>query len=70
MMNVNDKNQKVMMYTMNGMFVLLFNSFPAGLNLYYVVYNFLNYIQQQRGGNSSFLKKIKALLKKQENEPV
>jgi YidC/Oxa1 family membrane protein insertase len=38
---------KVMMYSMNGMFVLLFNSFPAGLNLYYVVYNLLNYLQQR-----------------------
>ena len=42
------KQNKVMLYTMNGMFVLLFNSFPAGLNLYYVVYNLLNYFQQRR----------------------
>ena len=39
---------KVMMYSMNGMFVFLFNSFPAGLNLYYVVYNLLNYLQQRK----------------------
>ncbi|MAV64624.1 MAG: hypothetical protein CMG00_05485 [Candidatus Marinimicrobia bacterium] len=38
---------KVMLYSMNGMFVFLFNSFPAGLNLYYVVYNVLNYLQQK-----------------------
>ena len=42
------QQNKVMLYTMNGMFVLLFNSFPAGLNLYYVVYNILNYFQQRR----------------------
>ena len=42
------QQNKVMLYTMNGMFVLLFNSFPAGLNLYYVVYNLLNYFQQRR----------------------
>ena len=32
---------KIMLYAMNGMFIILFNSFPAGLNLYYVVYNIL-----------------------------
>ena len=26
---------------------LLFNTFPSGLNLYYAVYNILNYIQQK-----------------------
>ena len=42
------QQNKAMLYTMNGMFVLLFNSFPAGLNLYYVVYNILNYLQQRK----------------------
>tara|TARA_Y100000590_G_scaffold418584_1_gene519499 strand:- start:1122 stop:2816 length:1695 start_codon:yes stop_codon:yes gene_type:complete len=42
-----DKNQKPMMYMMSAFFFLLFNSFPSGLNLYYTVYNLLNY-QQQR----------------------
>ena len=42
------QQSKVMLYSMNGMFVLLFNSFPAGLNLYYVVYNLLNYFQQRK----------------------
>ena len=42
------QQNKIMLYTMNGMFVFLFNSFPAGLNLYYVVYNILNYFQQRR----------------------
>ena len=42
-----DKNQKPMMYMMSGFFFLLFNSFPSGLNLYYTIYNFLNYFQQK-----------------------
>jgi len=36
------------MYIMNGFFVLLFNTFPSGLNLYYTVYNILNFIQQRK----------------------
>ena len=42
-----DSKQKPMMYMMSVFFFLLFNSFPSGLNLYYMVYNLLNY-QQQR----------------------
>ena len=42
-----DKNTKPMMYMMTGFFFILFNSFPSGLNLYYTVYNFLNYFQQK-----------------------
>ena len=42
-----DKSQKPMMYMMSAFFFLLFNSFPSGLNLYYTVYNFLNYFQQK-----------------------
>ena len=57
------------MYTMNGMFVILFNSFPAGLNLYYVVYNILNYLQQRTTSeekkSSSFFSKIKEFIQKQ-----
>ena len=42
-----DKSQKPMMYIMSAFFFLLFNSFPSGLNLYYTVYNLLNYQQQK-----------------------
>jgi len=42
-----DKSQKPVMYFMNGFFVLLFNSFPAGLNLYYTTYNLLSFFQQR-----------------------
>jgi len=42
-----DPAQKPMMYAMNGFFKLIFNGFPAGLNLYYTVYNLLNYYQQK-----------------------
>jgi YidC/Oxa1 family membrane protein insertase len=68
MANMEGQN-KIMMYTMNGMFVILFNSFPAGLNLYYVVYNVLNYLQQRTTSKeskpASFFSKIKALIQKQ-----
>ena len=42
-----DKQQKPMMYMMSAFFFLIFNSFPSGLNLYYLVYNILNYLQQR-----------------------
>jgi len=42
-----DKKQKPMMFIMSIFFFLLFNKFSAGLNLYYAVYNILNYIQQR-----------------------
>ncbi len=42
-----DKKQKPMMYIMSAFFFLIFNSFPSGLNLYYLVYNILNYLQQR-----------------------
>ena len=42
-----DPAQKPMMYIMNVFFVLLFNQFPSGLNLYYTTYNILNYFQQR-----------------------
>ena len=41
-----DKSQKPMMYFMNGFFILMFNSFPSGLTLYYTIFNFLSYQQQ------------------------
>ena len=41
-------SQKIMMYFMNAFFILLFNSFPSGLNLYYTMYNILNFIQQKQ----------------------
>ena len=46
-MSTMDPAQKPMMYAMNGFFILIFNGFPAGLNLYYTVYNLLNYYQQK-----------------------
>ena len=39
--------QKYMMYFMSAFFFLIFNSFPSGLNLYYLIYNVLNYLQQK-----------------------
>ena len=46
-MSTMDPKQKPFMYIMSGFFYLIFNSFPSGLNLYYVVYNILNYMQQK-----------------------
>tara|TARA_Y100000814_G_C12059321_1_gene308947 strand:- start:124 stop:546 length:423 start_codon:yes stop_codon:yes gene_type:complete len=43
-----DKSQKPLMYIMTAFFFLLFNQFPAGLNLYYTIYNVLNYFQQKQ----------------------
>ena len=42
-----DPAQKPLMYIFNGFFVLLFNSFPSGLNLYYTTYNILSILQQR-----------------------
>lgn len=42
-----DSSQKPVMYIMNGFFILLFNSFPSGLNLYYTTYNLLSFFQQK-----------------------
>ena len=54
-----ENQNKALLYGMNGMFVLLFNSFPAGLNLYYVFYNLLNYLHQRDSSkNLSSLKSI------------
>jgi YidC/Oxa1 family membrane protein insertase len=39
--------QKPMMYMMTGMFFLIFNTFPSGLNLYYAFSNFLAILQQR-----------------------
>ena len=41
-----DPRQKMMAYFMPIFFVLLFNSFPSGLNLYYTLFNLFTIIQQ------------------------
>ena len=66
MANMEGQN-KVMMYGMNGMFIFLFNGFPAALNLYYVVYNLLNYLQQRKkdDGGGSLFSKAKGFFKNQ-----
>ncbi len=45
-MTVTDPKQKALVYIMPVMMTLLFFSFPAGLNLYYFVFNLLSIIQQ------------------------
>jgi len=39
--------QKFMSYFMTGFFLLLFNQFPSGLNLYYTLFNVLTILQQK-----------------------
>jgi YidC/Oxa1 family membrane protein insertase len=46
-MSVTDPKQKAMIYFMPIFFTLLFNSFPAGLNLYYALFNILSIIHQK-----------------------
>lgn len=44
--SVKDPRQKSMVYMMPILFTLMFNGFPAGLNLYYFVFNLLSIAQQ------------------------
>lgn len=45
-MSVTDPKQKAMIYIMPVLFILLFNSFPSGLNLYYFMFNLFSIAQQ------------------------
>jgi len=45
-MTITDPNQKMMIYIMPVMFTFMFSSFPAGLNLYYLMFNLLGILQQ------------------------
>jgi YidC/Oxa1 family membrane protein insertase len=51
-MQSTEGSQKTFMYFMNGFFILIFNSFPSGLTLYYTVFNLLSYQQQLSIKNS------------------
>jgi YidC/Oxa1 family membrane protein insertase len=46
-MSVTDPKQKAMVYMMPIFFILLFNTFPSGLNLYYALFNVLSILQQK-----------------------
>ncbi|MCE1189135.1 MAG: membrane protein insertase YidC [Ignavibacteria bacterium] len=45
-MTMKDPNQKAMVYIMPVMFTIIFMNFPAGLNLYYFIFNLLSIAQQ------------------------
>lgn len=45
-MSVKDPRQKMMVWMMPILLTLMFNAFPAGLNLYYFVFNLLSIAQQ------------------------
>ena len=44
--SITDPNQKAMIYIMPPMLTMIFMSFPAGLNLYYTMFNLLSIGQQ------------------------
>lgn len=46
-MSITDPKQKAMVYLMPVFFMLLFNNFPSGLNLYYTLFNVFTIIQQK-----------------------
>jgi YidC/Oxa1 family membrane protein insertase len=52
-MTVTDPRQKAMVWMMPIMFTLMFSSFPAGLNLYYFMFNLMSIIQQYYINNLS-----------------
>lgn len=68
-LTISDPKQKAMVYVMPFMFTFLFSSFPAGLNLYYFMFNVLG-IGQQLYINNFSKDKIKSLsdLKKVEKK--
>ncbi|MBS1271186.1 MAG: Membrane protein insertase YidC [Candidatus Marinimicrobia bacterium] len=41
------QQQKMMMWLMPAIFLLIFNNFPSGLNLYYALFNIMTIIQQK-----------------------
>ncbi len=46
-MSVTDPKQKAMIYMMPIFMILIFNSFPSGLNLYYTLFNILSILHQK-----------------------
>lgn len=62
-MTISDPRQQSMVYIMPVMFIFLFSSFPAGLNLYYFMFNVLGIIQQYWINNFSKNKYTLAQLK-------
>jgi YidC/Oxa1 family membrane protein insertase len=66
-MSVKDPRQKMMVWMMPIMWVLLFMSFPSGLNLYYTTFNLLAIIQQMyinKQGGDEPLRKVEPKKKK------
>jgi YidC/Oxa1 family membrane protein insertase len=45
-MTIKDPRQKMMVYLMPGIFFFMFMSFPAGLTLYWTIYNILSVFEQ------------------------
>ncbi|KUK56028.1 MAG: Membrane protein insertase YidC [Marinimicrobia bacterium 46_47] len=53
-----NQQQKIMMWFMPVFFLLIFNNFPSGLNLYYTVFNLLTILQQKLFINPSVHAKL------------
>jgi len=53
-----NQQQKIMMWFMPIFFLLIFNNFPSGLNLYYTVFNLLTILQQKLFINPSVHAKL------------
>jgi YidC/Oxa1 family membrane protein insertase len=68
-MTVTDPKQKAMVYIMPIMLTLLFFSFPAGLNLYYFVFNLLS-IAQQWWTNRNAPKEEVVVMDSKSNKPA
>ncbi len=68
-MTITDPRQKSMVYMMPIMFTLMFSSFAAGLNLYYLVFNVLGIAQQiymnKFSKNKVSLEELKRMPKKE-----
>ncbi len=63
-MSVKDPSQKALVYVMPVMFTVMFMGFPAGLNLYYFMFNLLSiaqqyYINHKKGEGTEELKPVK-----------
>ena len=69
-MTITDPKQKSMIYVMPIMFLFMFSYFPAGLNLYYFMFNILSILQQIYINNFSSkkmtLEQLKSMPKKKE----
>lgn len=63
-MTMQDPKQKAMLYVMPVFMLAIFNKFPSGLNLYYIMFNILTVLQQKYVHVDDDKKSIKKSVKK------